>query len=496
MLHKWPKLRAILFLKTAWLSQRLDQLKKLNWKKYPAGKPTVVHTNTNVHTAGMPKIFLAGKPRICTPGQDTFILPKTVQAIDTHHVAYVPEIVIAKDAYAKDQNPQNFSSFGKLQGLKNGNISSLLEDKYGNLWFGYWGGGVTKYDGKNFTHFTDKDLYNVFSILEDKSGNLWFAGGGVTRYDGKNFTHFAGKEGLSDNILSQNGVSSILEDKSGNIWIGTHGDGVTKYDSKAFTHFTEKQGLVNKFVNSMSEDQSGNLWFGTNGGVSKYDGKSFTNFTVKDGLSNNGIVSILEDKSGNLWFGTAGGGVIKYDGKSFTNYTVEEGLSYALFTYDSEGNVINDEVKDTDGTLYFEDIQSFDKPVREPMVAVPGLPYPIPYINYMISKLKYTYLKEFGLDDKGNPVTFYELDPDKSTLRAGPERYAVYYKTFDKVSGLSNRQVWDYQNCDCEDEGGDPQFTLPAFKGPASIGKRQRQQYISMVQMREQIKQIRKRNGK
>src|SRR5688572_9401270 len=30
-----------------------------------AGKPTVVHTNTNVHLAGKPKIVLAGKPRIC-----------------------------------------------------------------------------------------------------------------------------------------------------------------------------------------------------------------------------------------------------------------------------------------------------------------------------------------------------------------------------------------------------------------------------------------------
>jgi ligand-binding sensor domain-containing protein/signal transduction histidine kinase len=309
-----------------------------------AGKPTVVHTNTNVHFAGIPKIVLAGKPRICIPGQDTFSLPKTVPAIDTHDVAYVQEIVIAKDAYAKDQNPQNFSSFGKLQGLKNRNISSLLEDRLGNLWFGYFGGGVTRYDGKNFTHFTDKDLYNVFSILEDKSGNLWFAGGGVTKYDGKNFTHFADKEGLSENVLSTNIVRSIAEDKSGNIWLGTNGDGVSKYDGAAFMYFTRREGLNSNFVLSILEDKYGNLWFGTDSGVSKYDGNSFKNFTAKEGFSTSGVVSMLEDKSGNLWFGTAGGGVSKYNGKTFTNYTAKEGLSY---------NDVRSILQDKSGSIWF-----------------------------------------------------------------------------------------------------------------------------------------------
>src|SRR5262245_8625139 len=47
----------------------------------PAGKPKVVITNTNVHPAGIPKIVIAGKPKVCTPGQDSFSLPATVPAI-------------------------------------------------------------------------------------------------------------------------------------------------------------------------------------------------------------------------------------------------------------------------------------------------------------------------------------------------------------------------------------------------------------------------------
>ncbi len=307
-----------------------------------AGKPKVVVTNTNVHPAGIPRVVIAGTPRVCTPGQDSFSLPKRVPAIDSPFMAGIPEVVIAKEAYTKEQNPQNFSSFGKLQGLKSNYIICLLEDKSGNLWIGTNGGGVSKYDGKSFTHFTQREgLSNdyVYSMLEDKSGNLWFGtlGLGVNKYDGKSFTHFTVKEGLSNNS-----VWAIREDKSGNLWFGTNG-GVNKYDGKSFTHFTVREGLSGNGVNSILKDKSGNLWFGTDGGVSKYDGKSFTNFTVKEGLSNNSVwAAICEDKVGNLWFSTAGGGVSKYDGKSFTHFTEKEGLSndyvYSMLE-DKSGNL-------------------------------------------------------------------------------------------------------------------------------------------------------------
>ncbi|MEP6597056.1 MAG: two-component regulator propeller domain-containing protein, partial [Ginsengibacter sp.] len=101
-----------------------------------AGKPKVVPTNTNVHPAGIPRVVIAGVPRKCTPGQDSFSLSKKVLAIDSPFIAGIPEVVIAKEAYTKDQNPQNFSSFSKLQGLRSAAISCLLEDKSGNLWIG------------------------------------------------------------------------------------------------------------------------------------------------------------------------------------------------------------------------------------------------------------------------------------------------------------------------------------------------------------------------
>ena len=309
-----------------------------------AGNPKVVTTYTNVHPAGIPKFVIAGSPRVCTPGQDSFLLPKTVTIINAPWRASIPEVVIAKQAYSKDQNPQNFSSFGKLQGLKHNQIPRLLLDNIGNIWFVTNGAGVSKYDGKNFTHFTEKEgliQNNVWSILQDKNGDLWFGtSGGLSRYDGRGFVHFTEKEGLSNNW-----VRDILEDKKGNLWFATGGGGVSRYDGKGFTNFTEKEGLSNNHIWSMAEDKHGHLWFGTDGGgVNRYDGNSFAHFTKKEGLSHNTVLSIVKDKNGDLWFGTNGGGVSKYNGIGFVHFTEKEGLS---------NNSVMDILEDKKGHLWF-----------------------------------------------------------------------------------------------------------------------------------------------
>ena len=250
-------------------------------------------------------------------------------------------------------NNATFTHYTEKKGLSNPTVLSMVEDRNGTLWFGTWGGGVNRYDGTTFTHYTEKEgLSNnsVLSMIEDRNGNLWFGtlGGGVSRFDGKNFTHYTKKEGLNHDV-----VFSILEDRSGNLWFGTFGDGVSRYDGKTFTHYTENEGLSHYTVLAMLEDRNGNIWLGTEGGgVSRLDlsgaegsdGAIIEHFTEKEGLSNNIVWSILEDRSGNLWFGTNGGGVSRYDGKTFLNFTEKEGLS---------SNVVQSFIKDKSGNIFF-----------------------------------------------------------------------------------------------------------------------------------------------
>jgi ligand-binding sensor domain-containing protein/serine phosphatase RsbU (regulator of sigma subunit) len=295
--------------------------------KVKAGNPKIVATNTNI--LKVPKIqkTKCGKPQIIELGSDTFSLPKKVKAIGKKVVCKTPNIVPASPLSTRDNSTNNIQYLDMEHGMNSYYVKRILQDKRGNLWFGSYGGGVSKYNGSSFTHFTEKEgLSNniVRSIFEDKKGNLWFGteGGGVTKYNGEYFTQFTKKEGLSNNY-----VLSILEDKNGNLWFGTWGGGVCKYDGEYFTNYNENEGLNNNTIYSILEDKTGNLWFGTNGGgVCKFDGKSFTNYTEKEGLISNYVCSILEDKKGNLWFGSYGGGVCKFDGIDFLHFTKNEGL--------------------------------------------------------------------------------------------------------------------------------------------------------------------------
>lgn len=222
-------------------------------------------------------------------------------------------------------------------------VWSMLQDKTGKIWFGtnkgvYIYNPLTGMDHGTpvFTHFLDNDslinnnnllLKEVTSMLEDKNGNIWFVSGysqgeGICRYDGKYLTNFK-----PDSI---NSFRSIIKRKNGNLLFLSTFHGVYSYDGSAFTNLTDQIGIKNDTLITMLEDKAGNLWFGHNsehmknggdGGVWRYDGQSLRLFTTKDGLSHNCVFCIVEDLDGNIWFGTRNTGLCRYDGKSFTDFT-------------------------------------------------------------------------------------------------------------------------------------------------------------------------------
>jgi ligand-binding sensor domain-containing protein len=166
--------------------------------------------------------------------------------------------------------------------LKLHDVQQMIEDQAGTIWFASWNSeGACRFDGKTITNVTDTDgLLDgmVHSLLQDKSGNIWIGtrDHGVCLYDGKSFKHVTGIEGLSKSC-----VYSILEDKGGQIWLATEKDGVWRHDGNSFVNLTAKDGLGNNSVFCMVEDKSGGIWFGTrNLGLCRYDGKSFTEFSA------------------------------------------------------------------------------------------------------------------------------------------------------------------------------------------------------------------------
>ena len=302
-----------------------------NWKLSPV----------SVTQAKDPVIITLDQSKIFTPGDGNTLIPSVIKYRERSVSAHPPVRIEVKDAYVRDKNPYNFSSIGKLQGLRHDQIRAIDQDNTGNLWLGT-DDGLTKFDGKYLSHYTtNQGLTNnlILSVYHDSKGNIW-AGtfrGGAVKLDGDNFTIFSKEDGLPSDI-----VNWITEDSSGNIWMAT-GGGVVKYDGKNLTVYTQDNGLCNNDTRYLLFDKYGKLWITTNiGGISIFDGVSFTNYTVKEGLPQNEATSLATDSKGNVWIGLSSKGIIKYDGYNYYHYGSEQGLidgSIRSIMEDYTGNI-------------------------------------------------------------------------------------------------------------------------------------------------------------
>jgi signal transduction histidine kinase/ligand-binding sensor domain-containing protein/DNA-binding response OmpR family regulator len=364
------------------------QIDESKLKKQIVGIQNHVSANTNSHLATAPEIVSIGKPHVCISGQDSFELPSKLEIMAIVAPAIIPEVVIAKEMQVKDQNPANFSTFKKMQGLKHNMILSLLADHHGNLWFGT-GGGFTKYDGKFFSHFNiKKEITDEnSSIFEDASNNIWLiTTDGIVKYDGRTFVQFGTNGAIGP-------VDHVEVDKSGNIWISPISGGVhvltpetsepggylnsnnaAKDDSLknlryTFRHFGRDQGFTDKKVDQIYQDKSGHLWFlaRDGGGLIKLviteisndktrlskEGIShdtnnknlrytFSHFKTQNLIFDYRSPRMFEDHNGNMWFSITGG-ICKYDGFTFSRIMDKE----------SSEDPITTRLEDSDGNLWF-----------------------------------------------------------------------------------------------------------------------------------------------
>ena len=244
-------------------------------------------------------------------------------------------LLIASNSYPQ-QVPIRFQQITPKNGLSQGHILCMLQDREGYIWIGTYH-GLNRYNGNSIRIFKNdpsdtNSLANnvVYSLYQDEKGIIWVGTAwGLDKYDPhtERFSHIGVIWG--DNVLSHGHVAAIAEDRTGNFWIATHLGGLDRIDAITgkITYIRAKgnspDSLNSDILNDLIIDKKNRLWIGTeDGGLSRMDlvtGRIHTfRHSGKDphSLISDKITCVYADKQGTIWMGNTEGYLIKYNEKT------------------------------------------------------------------------------------------------------------------------------------------------------------------------------------
>ncbi|WP_115462169.1 adenylate/guanylate cyclase domain-containing protein [Winogradskyella aurantiaca] len=227
-----------------------------------------------------------------------------------------------------------FQNYSTEEGVAVDLISCSFADSKGNLWFGTFVAGLSKYNGKVFTRYTTSHglIDNEISqISEDQQGNIWIATSkGVSKFDGAGFT----------TVYNESKVTHILQDRDGTFWFSTY-KGLVHHTNNGNTLYTKNNGLSSNRVHTLIQNESGELFIANENGISIYDGEKFTHKTDEIDPKYRPIRQIIIDNNQNIWIGSPFG-LAKVTKENIRYYPVNKKFNKYSKTYtflDSQGNI-------------------------------------------------------------------------------------------------------------------------------------------------------------
>ncbi len=224
----------------------------------------------------------------------------------------------------------------------------------------------------SFVNVTEQLVNNeVTSIIQDKKGFIWFGTrGGLHRFDGYEMKLLKYDFGNNTNLLSQS-IEVLHNGRKNNVWIGTKSGGLSEYNIetgiirnyehsnknlgefnadyilsildtdteklfvgtwKGFQYLDKKTGnfkILNTTLKTfdIQTDDAGGYWLATDKGLRHLTATLQNDYTINFGKEGINITSIVKDKSSNcLWLGTWDNGLYKYDlsTKNYKNYRLDK----------------------------------------------------------------------------------------------------------------------------------------------------------------------------
>jgi signal transduction histidine kinase/ligand-binding sensor domain-containing protein len=233
------------------------------------------------------------------------------------------------------------------------NMTAIVEDKEGNIWFGTDGGGIYFWDRRNGNYRVIRHHpLNSSSIASDKVlalcldsyENLWIGywAGGLDKLDLrtheiKHYSHTA----RDTTSLGGENIYCIFEDSQKRLWIGLWSAGLNLYNRKedSFIRIPDDlsypESLIGYTVIGMCADNGNNLYLATEShGLKALNTVTmkYSNYLpkIKDGrtISSNRLISCYRDSKDRIWICSQDGlNLLDPQTGSFRKFYESDGLS-------------------------------------------------------------------------------------------------------------------------------------------------------------------------
>lgn len=253
------------------------------------------------------------------------------------------------------------------EGLPQNTVQAIAQTPDDLLWIATHA-GLARFDGVAFERVAGHEVlesYHVYAMAVDAQGSLWIGtnGGGLLRWDGRQFEHFDARKGDDANQgLPSNSILSLVATDD-RLWIGTKDAGVAVLEHGEFlswgasagighavyalaattdgscwatslgsglfhidpdgqrTSITKASGLPSDMVRAVAVEGDGTLWVGGHFGIARRPPASTEGdwqfLTTLDGLPDSRVSALLFDRDDNLWIGTLGSSGGRWNGQSF-----------------------------------------------------------------------------------------------------------------------------------------------------------------------------------
>ncbi len=214
-----------------------------------------------------------------------------------------------------------FEKIGIEQGIPNGEVFQIIQDKKGFIWISTMN-GIFRYDGYTFKPDPDNLLNDTsipylrggHALLEDDQERIWGGGGySIYRYDypENHVSYYPFQKDSTAKNAVRNYAWCLLQDRQGKIWAGTNaGIGVYDPTEDRFQPIkvkrAEKLQPHQEVTYLIYQEKNGNYWVGNRLKVEKLVRENHY-FRVDKSIDVRIKIQDIVEAAGVLWFATGRG---------------------------------------------------------------------------------------------------------------------------------------------------------------------------------------------